>query len=502
VSRALLLTAVLVVAACTEGVVTPPPDVPPSRKADAPAPTAPAGDPLGSRPQLGAAKPFQPPTPQVTKTAKGTNVWLVERHALPMVSVTVAVPYGSAQDPEDKPGLAHIAADMLDEGAGKRNAVELSSAINDLGASLSIGVTADGSFVTLTVLKKNFRPALDILADVVARPRFDPKEWKRVSTLWQNGLKKRADDPASVSRVVTGAALYGPGTPYGHPSDGLLRGARKIDLAGAKAFYEKHWRPEAATVVVAGDVTGDELTQALDAALGGWAPTGAAPAPPAKPQTAPSKNAPKLVLVDRKDAPQSVVAVVRPGVSASDPKAPLLDLINTALGGSFTSRLNQNLREDRGWTYGARSAFTEVRGEGAFVARAAVHTEVTGPALKEMISELEKMADKGLSADELKKVQAQDRGELVQTYETVSGVSGRLGTLALLGVPPSWDATASAARQKATLQQLGELARAHVGTKGASVVVVGPRDKVAPQLAQLGLGEPELWDAEGTPLKK
>lgn len=491
-------------AGCGEGEYTAPPPLTPTALVTRPAtplPSAGAQDPLGAKPRLGSPKPFEPPVPQIFKGQGGMTVWLLERHSLPMVSVTLSIPVGSARDPEDSPGLAYITADMLDEGAGGRSAVELSSAINDLGASLATGAGADGSFVSLTVLKKNFEPAFAILSDVVARPRFDPKEWKRVSSLWQNGLKKRADDPASVARVVSGAALYGPGTPYGHPSDGLLRGARKIDLAAAKAFYGQIWHPEQAALVVAGDITKAEVERIAGAALASWKPAGPPPSGAPAPVLTPAPTHPRLILVDRKDAPQAMVSLVRDGVRASDPAAAPLELINTALGGSFTSRLNQSLREDHGWTYGARTSFSERRGEGAFFAGAAVHTEVTGLALKEMLDQLSKMASSGLSDEELKKVQAQDRGDVVQTYETVSSITRRLGTLAQLGLPPNFDALATSARQRASLAQLAELARAHVDPKNATIIVVGPRDKVAPQLATLSLGEPELWDAEGQPLK-
>ncbi len=500
-----------------EPAAVPPPQPPPQPTATAtaarPTPSA-AADPLGDKPALPKPKAFEPPAPVVFSVANGMQVWLIERHTLPMVSVTVTVPSGSAQDPADRPGLAHITADMLDEGAGKRSAVELSSAVNDLGASLATGNGADGSFAALTVLKKNWAPAFAILADVVARPRLDPKEWKRVSGLWENRLKKRADDPAAVSRVVSGAALYGPGTPYGHPSDGLLAGAKKVDLGAVAAFYKAHWRPERAVMVVTGDVTADEVKQAIAAGLDGWKPEPLSPKAAIKPLTAAEtaelgmaiagggRRPPRLVLVDRTEAPQAVVAVVRAGVKATDPSAPLLDLVNTALGGSFTSRLNQNLREDHGWTYGARSGFTETRGLGSFVARAAVQTEVTGPALREMLAELRKMTASGLTPEELGKVQAQDRADLVQTYETVNGVTQRLGTLSMLGLPPNQDVVASRARQRATLPELAKLAQVHVDPASATVVIVGPRAAVEPQLADLGLGEPEIWDAEGNPAPK
>lgn len=485
------------VAACEENL--PPPVVAP-QPAPPPATTAaPDADPIGKRPTLEAPKAFTPPTPEVIKAPNGMTVWLIERHTLPIVSASLTVPYGSASDPKGKAGLSHITADMLDEGAGSRSAVELSTAVNDLGASLSTRASMDGSIVTLGVLKKNWRPAFEIFGDVVARPRFEAKEWKRVSDLWKNDLRKRPQDPSAVSRVITASALFGPDSPYGHPVDGFVDSAAKIDLRAAKGFYEAHWRPDRATLIVAGDITKDELMDAVRASLGGWK----APAAPAAEPPAPAElrsPRPRLVLVDRPDAPQSVIAVVREGVAARDPRAPLLDLVNTALGGSFTSRLNQNLREDHGWTYGAGSAFGEARGRGSFVARASVVTEATGPALKEMLGELSKMAASGLSGDEIEKVRAQDRADLVQSYESVGGISRRLGALAMLGLPPEFDTTASRERQQATQGRLAELAKL-VDPASATIVVVGPRGAVAPQLAAIGLEEPELWDPEGSPLK-
>ncbi|EYF03125.1 M16 family metallopeptidase [Chondromyces apiculatus] len=505
VLRAALCAGLLGGAAACGGTpsTTPPPATPDAGKT----PTSDRGkaagsaekpDALGPRPELPSAKVFTPPAPVVFESRSGIKVWLLERHTLPLVSVSLSIPYGSASDPAGAAGLAYITADMMDEGAGKRDAVDLSSAVNDLGATLSLGARVDGSIAALTVLKKNFDPAFSIFADVVARPRFDPKEWKRVSDLWQNGLRKRGDDPAQVARVVSGAALYGPGTPYGHPSDGLIADAQKIKLPDLKAFYQATWRPDRATLVVVGDITKDEVLKALDRDLAGWkAPKKAAP-PEVVPTASTSWKPPRLLLVDRSEAPQSMIMVMRSGVPASDPRAPLLDLINTALGGSFTSRLNQNLREEKGWTYGAGSAFTETRGQGAFLARAAVVAEATGPALKEMIGELTKMADAGLTPEEFSKVRAQDRADLVENYETTGRTAQRLATLALLGLPPAHDATATEARQKSTLAQLAELASA-VDPRAATVVVVGPRAQIEPQLKALQLGEPVVWDVEGQP---
>lgn len=475
-------------AGCAESLAPPAPP---------PAPAAVAPDALGPKPVLAAPKPFEPPAPQVLKTANGMTVWLVERHALPMVAVTLTIPYGSASDPRGKAGLAHITADMLDEGAGKRDAVTVSTAINDLGASLATGAGVDGSLVSLVTLKKNLKPAFEIFGDVVVHPELDAKEWKRVSSLWKNDLQKRAQDAGAVARVAMSAALYGRGSPYGHPSNGLAATAAKIDLPAVKAFYAAHYRPDKATLVVVGDVTRGEVEQLVTTTFGKWK----APAKTAEamPEATLRSDRPKLVLVDRPDAPQSVIAVVRDGVAASDPKAPLLDLVNTALGGSFTSRLNQDLREEHGWSYGAGSRFVETRSKGAFLAVASVMTEVTGQALQAMVGDLDKMATGGLTPEELQKVRAQDRADLLQTYETVGGISRRLGALSMLGLPPDFDATASRARQHADKPKLDTLSAA-VSPKAATIVVVGPSAVVKPQLAELRLGQPVMLDPEGDPL--
>nr|AYM54419.1 zinc protease [Phaselicystis flava] len=486
---------------CGDG--APPPAAPPQPTAvaatAAPPPTAAAApDELGGKPALPAPNPFTPPTPEVFKAPNGMTVWLLERHTLPIVAATIVIPVGSSSDPAQKAGLAHITADMLDEGAGKRNAVEVSTAINDLGATLATGASVDGSFASVGSLKKNFKPAFAILADVIARPRLDAREWKRVSDLWKNDLRKRSQDPALVSRVVTGAVLYGPGTPYGHPTTGLVADAANVGLGDVKSFYAGAWRPEHAILAVSGDVTKAEVMEVIEGSLGGWKAAAGAKIEAPKAQS-PRSGAPKLVLVDRPGAPQSVIAVVREGVAASDPRAPLLELINTALGGSFTSRLNQNLREEKGWSYGARSAFTEARGTGMFNARASVVKEQTGPSVQETLRELSQMAKEGLTEEELAKVKAQDRAELVQTYEGVQGMAQRLGALAMLALPPDFDMAASRARQQATRDRLRELAVA-VDPGAATVVVVGPKAEVLPQLTKLGLGEPEMWDPEGFPL--
>ncbi len=481
--------------ACGGGETVAPPPKPPVVTAPPPPPAAPA-DPLGPKPELAAPEPFTPPTPVVFTTSRGLTVWLLERHALPVVALSFATPYGSASDPKDLGGLASATANMLDEGAGKRGPLELAGAVDQLGATLSTGATTDSSFATLTVLKRNLAQAFPLLSDVVARPRMDAKEWQRVHDLWLNDLTSRKSEPHAVSSVVSAAVLFGADHPYGHPVTGTTASAKRVSLDAVKKFYHATWRPDRATLVAVGDVTQKELTGLLDASLADWTAPKEPPREIVKP-VAPQGPWPRVVVVDREDAPQSVIALVRPGLAADDADAAPLARVNVALGGSFTSRLNQDLREEHGWSYGARSRVSEARGTGSVVCSAAVFTDKTGEALGAMLADVQKLAKDGLTDEEVAKTRMLARNDLVEDYEKVGRTAARLSTDAALGLPPDHEARASVLRDAAGKKELDRLAARYFATEGASVIVVGPWVKLAPALEKLGLPKPERRDAEG-----
>ena len=479
----------------------PPPRPAPKPTATAPsdpvAPPVPPADPLGARPALPPPPRFAPPVPVAYKRANGMTVWLLERHALPIVSIEVVVPAGAASDPEGKGGLAFQTANMLDEGAGARGAVEISRDIDRLGATLSTGAVADYAFASVTTLKKNLQPAAAILGDVVAKPTMSPVEWKRVHDLWLNELKARASEPDAVAAVVSLRQVFGEG-PYGHPTSGTLKSAAKVSLDDVKAFYGSAWRPDRATAIVVGDISKVELEPLLDQVFAAWkAPAGSPPvaaAEAAKKAPAPSR---RVVVVDRPDAPQSVLAVVRPGVAASDRDAAPVVRVNTALGGSFTSRLNQDLREEHGWSYGARSRFSFNKAQGIFSAQAAVHTEHTGDALKAMLADIDSITREGLTDEEVEKTRLIARGELVESFESVEAAARRLARNAGVGLPPDHETKASAALDAATKDELKQLAAKYVDATNAIVVIVGPRAKIEPQLKAIGITAVQASGPEG-----
>ena len=504
---ALALSLAVALAACG-GNDAPPPvaPLPPPVASVAPPPAAPL-DPLGTRPPLPPPPPFVPPVPVTYTRPNGMTVWLLERHALPIVSVQVVVPAGAAVDPDGKGGLALATANMLDEGAGTRGALDISRDVDRLGATLSTGAYADYAFAAMTTLKKNLAPASAILGDVIVKPTFSPVEWKRVHDLWLNELRARASEPDAVAGVVSLRQLYG-NDPYGHPTNGTLKSAARVTLEDVKRFYGAAWRPDRATVVVAGDVTRAELDPLLDQVLGAWKAPKADATADAKAKAdavvkanakadASMKTGRRVVVVDRADAPQSVLALVRDGVAADDADASALVRVNTALGGSFTSRLNQDLREEHGWSYGARSRFSFNKRKGLFSAQAAVHTEHTGEALKAMIADVEAVAREGLTDEEVEKTRLIARGELVDAFESVEAAARRLARNAGVGLPADHEAKAATALDRATKDDLRRLAAAHVDPKNAIIVIVGPRAKLQPQLEKMGITAVETSGPEG-----
>ena len=343
----------------------PPPTVAPA-SASAVAPPAPA-NPLGPRPEVAGPPPFVPPTPAVFTAASGINVWLLERHDVPLVACNLDVPSGASSDPKGKAGLAYATANMLDEGAGKRGALDLARAIDDLGAHLDTSTDADSSSVSISVLKRNLDKAFALFGDVVARPRFEPSEWKRVSELWANELKERDKDPNATARVVYRVTLFGADHPYGHPWDGTLQSAKAVTLDDVRAFYQTAYRPDRATLVCVGRRHEGRAHAAHGLARSDVEGPPASRRPAGRPcrphgpwPEARARRPPQRPAVGRRGA-QARARRVGSGRSRAVAR-------EQRIGGSFSSRLNQDLREKQGYTYGARSRYSVSRGAGQVVA--------------------------------------------------------------------------------------------------------------------------------------
>ncbi len=467
---------------------------------DAGAPSASASDTLAGRdekPGPLAEKDFVPEAPRIFKLANGIEVRHWERSELPLVEISLMLKSGALCTDVGKSGLAYLTAAMLDEGAGDLGALAFGEALETLGASFSVDASFESVTVDLSVLKRNLDKAMPLYADAILRPRFEEKEWERVKRLHLEALKRAEDRAPVVAGRVGMRSFFGDQHPYGQPLAGTLESVAGIKLADLKRCHLETYAPAQAIFFVAGDLTADEARAALEGAFGGWkAPTGwSQPVPTAveQPKTADMR----LVLVDKPGSVQTVIRYYMPGPKANDPNRVTLELLNTILGGSFTSRLNQNLREDKGYTYGARSSYVMARGVGYMTAGADVQAEVTGAALKEFMSEFEKIRGGDISDEEARKTRETNRLEVVQGFQGLSGLLSTAQDLEEKGRPFASLGADMAKMAKVTEDDLNRLAGASIPVDDAVLVLVGDLALIRDQIKDLNLPKPEIRNVNG-----
>ncbi|MGD0900170.1 MAG: pitrilysin family protein [Thermoguttaceae bacterium] len=343
----------------------------------------------GPLPGGGQEPTFHSPAIQRARLSTGTEVLLVEKHDLPLVTLHLAFRAGRGADPRFLPGLAEMTAAVWDEGTERRSAEQIATELTDIGATLSVSCDWDTTTARLFTLKRHLAKALDVYADVLRHPAFPEAEFHRQRVLTLGRLAQIRNEPLMLAPLAVNELLYGPEHPYGHPAWGNPAVLQQFTRDNLHSFYQGYMHPDGAGLIAVGDITMAELKQALEGVVGGW--TAEATAPMAAPYVPPAKPT-SLVLVDKPGAAQSVIDVGLVGTDRKSPDYFPALVMNMAFGGQFSSRLNLNLREQKGYTYGARSMFEwRVRQPGPFVATASVQTAVTAPALAEFLKELEGM---------------------------------------------------------------------------------------------------------------
>ncbi|HEY5949376.1 MAG TPA: pitrilysin family protein, partial [Kofleriaceae bacterium] len=334
---------------------------------------------------------FKPPVAKRSKLKNGMSLLVVENHALPIVSMTLVAPgAGAAADPDNKGGLASFTADLLDEGAGGLSAIAIAEEQDRLGAALGFGVDVDYAQVSVSTLTKTLEPTIDLLAKIMTQPAFEQKEFDRVKGDRGTSLELRRDRPREVAALMLNAALYGLESAYGHPLTGVREKFKDLTVTDVQTFYKEHWNPSVMTLVVVGDFDTKALRTKLDATLGAWKPAGVKK--PVKPTVKPEKLTKRLLLVDRKDAAQSDVRIGLVGLDRKDKRYYQFEVLASTLGGGFTSRLVQRLREQLGITYGARAGEDYHVQAGPFVIGSAIVTDATAQGLGEINKMLDDLA--------------------------------------------------------------------------------------------------------------
>jgi predicted Zn-dependent peptidase len=425
------------------------------------------------------------PPIQKRTLANGLPVWVVEMHEVPVAHIGVLVRAGAAADPAGKFGLANFTASMLDEGAGTRDALALADAVEFIGASLTTGSSYDIASIRMQTPVAKLDDALQILADVVMRPTFPEPELDRLRKERLTRLLQTRDQPAALATAAFSRLVFGPRHRYGTPNLGNEASNSEMRSSDLKAFYTSYYQPRNAHVLVVGDVTADAVVTKLEKALGGWKNAGAVPAPDL--QAAPQHAARQIYLVDKPGAAQSEIRIGGVGVARRTPDYFVLDVLNTVLGGSFTSRLNNNLREQHGYAYGAGSGFDMRAAPGPFVASAAVQTDKTVESLQEFFKELDGMK-KPVPADELAKAKNLETLGFPSGFETTTGMAGNLAELVIYGLPESFFAEYVPKIQAVTSADVERAAKQYLVTDKFAVVVVGDLAKIEKAIRELNLG--------------
>jgi zinc protease len=421
-------------------------------------------------PASGPVPALRIPPIQKRTLSNGLPVWIVEMHEVPVVDITAIIRSGAAADPAGKYGLASFTAAMLDEGAGKLNALDLADAVDFLGASLTTGSSWDSSTVRLHTAVSKLNAALPLFADVLLRPAFADTEVDRLRKERLTVLLQTRDSAPALASAAFARLVYGPRHRYGTPTMGNEVSNTEMTASELKGFYTANYQPQNAYLLVVGDVTPDSILPRLEQALAGWKNSGTItkPALPAATQHA----ARQIYLVDKPGAQQTAIRIGWVGVPRSTPDYHVLDVANTILGGSFSSRLNQNLREQHGYSYGASSSFDMRATPGPFIAGANVQTDKTVESLREFFKELDGIREP-VPAQELTRARNLEALGFPGGFETTMGMAGNLSDLAVYGLPESFFTEYVPKIQAVTVADVERAAKQYIQSDKFAVIVVG-----------------------------
>jgi zinc protease len=451
-----------------------------------------------SAPKAGPPPMLHLPQPTEFALANGMKVYLVESHQLPVISASFLTLGGSEADSPQKPGVAGFTAAMLAQGTAHRSSEQIANDTDLIGATLNSDADHDNASVSIDSLSNVTGKALDLLADVSLHPAFDGKEVERVRKDRLTSLMQAKDQPIQIALNVADRALYGSDSPYGYPVIGTEASLPAISADDLSGFWKQHYFPKDSALVLSGDLSATEAKQLAEKYFGAWSATGTESHPPAAPQ-APVR---RVIMVDRPGAPQTAIFAAGVGVPRSTPDYAPLQVVNTMLGGLFSSRINMNLREEHGFTYGARSFFQYQRGSGPFLAYASVRTDVTAPAVEELFKELNRIRTSPLTDVELKRSKDYIVRALPGSFETVGGIAGEMSNIFVYGLPLDYVSAYPAKVNAVTSEQAAAIANKYFHPENMFLIAVGDKTKIQPGIEKLNLGPIEKWTTSAEPVKK
>ncbi|MEO7040854.1 MAG: pitrilysin family protein [Gemmatimonadaceae bacterium] len=448
-------------------------------------------------PVLGPPPALHLPPVEVRKLANGLKLMVVERHSLPIADFVLVVPTGAAANPPNQTGISDLVANMLTEGTTSRNALQIADQMAYLGVSLSSSSGWDAITVRLSTPIAQIDSALALFADVSLHPAFPTSEFARVKEDRLTTLLQIRDRGPAIASLVYPALLYGKDNPYGRPSIGTREAVSAMTSENLAAFYQAHFSPNGATLIAVGDVTPAQLERRINALFGRWA---------SKPVegTVVGSGSPASVttvyLIDKPGAAQSSFRIGSVGVARSTPDYFPINVMNTTLGGSFTSRLNQDLREDKGYTYGASSRFDMRKYAGPFTASAEVVSAKSDSALIEFMKQLRNIREP-VPETELAKTKRYLQLQLPSSFETNGQIASRLSDVALYSLPLDYYNHVVDQIGSVTQADVQRVATKYIDPSHLAILIVGDRKSIEAPIRALNIGPIVLLDVAGNPIQ-
>lgn len=447
-------------------------------------------------PKLAEPTPLTLPAMVERTLPNGLRLVVVEQRELPVVDAYLVIRSGSEADPADKAGLATLTANLLDEGAGSRDALSLAEEIGFLAIRLGTSASLESSTIVLHSTTATLDSAMALMADVVLRPTFPEKEFTRLRNERLTALLQEQDRGPAMADRAFAALVYGETHPYGRSASGTRETVERITLDDVKGFWRTYFRPNNATLVVVGDLSVADAQVLATRAFGSWA---RATVPSVTYAKAPTATSTAIHIVDKPKAAQSSFRIGGIGVARSTADYYPLMVMNTALGGSFTSRLNNTLREVKGYTYGAGSGFSMRREAGPFTARAEVVSAKTDSALIEFMKELNGIR-KPLPPEELAKVKRYLRLGYADGFETTGDIAYQISGLVTYGLPLSTLGAFDAGIAKVTAAEVRRVANRYLDPTTLQIVIAGDRATIEPALKATKIAPVDVRDMRGRPV--
>ncbi|MDH4165650.1 MAG: insulinase family protein [Gammaproteobacteria bacterium] len=444
------------------------------------------------------------PELQRMRLSNGIPVIVAARPGVPVARISLVFDGGFVGDQDRKPGTASFAMSLLDEGAGKLDSLAIADRAERLGAQIASAAGLDTAFAAVSMMTDQADPSLALLADVVRRPTFPAHEIERVRKEWIAGIAREKASPEALALRVLPPLLYGTGHPYGIPFSGSgteasVSALTRDDLV---AYQRDFLRPDNATIIVTGAVTPESILPLLERHFGDWQPPAGAKPARVDVAAATASVGTRVYLLDRPGAPQTSILAGQLMPSSLAPDRIELNTANDVLGGTFTSRINMNLREDKHWSYGARSSLTEARGQRPWLLSAPVQTDKTVESIQEIRRELaDFLAARPVTADEVSKVRSRDVRALSGQYETNAAVSGAIGDIVRFNRADDYVRTLRARLEAQTDAGVRQAAAQAFRPGSLTWVIVGDLSRIEASIRQLGLGNVQVLDADGNVLR-